>query len=148
MQQGFDLLPGAEMFRVLGRIAAVIALGGGLLGVTPALATDLDVDYGPVPVPVPPPPPMVSTTYDYMLHGVLTKRIPVRAAPMRWSRVIVWLPTGTIPALTGRCTRNLELGSIAEKPSWYRGLVVGQRWCEVSSNNVAGWVDGSFMKAF
>ncbi|CAN5232288.1 hypothetical protein BH10PSE9_BH10PSE9_18880 [soil metagenome] len=133
------------MLRLLSGIAAVTLL---LAAVVPVSATDLNVDYGPVPVP--PPPPMAASGYSYMLHRPLHKMVPVRTGPSNFSRVLFSVPSGEIPALTGRCTRDLNLASIAGQPVFHRWTAVHGRWCEVAGLNgsSAGWIDGAYIKPF
>ena len=136
------------MSRLLSGFAAATLL---LAAAVPVSATDLNVDYGPVPeaAPVYAPPPR-GGGYDYMLKGPFHKMIPVREAPMHSARVLYALPSGTIPPLTGRCTLNLGLDTIAEKSAWYRWKLVAKRWCEVAGSNPAlpGWIQGGFIRPF
>jgi len=61
---------------------------------------------------------LVPFGYDYMLKSSFHKMVPVREVPTVSSRVVYALPSGIIPPLTGRCTLNLDLDTIAEKPIW------------------------------
>jgi hypothetical protein len=136
------------MLRHWSGIAAALMIGVVVAGIGPAAATDLDVDYGPIPVP--PPPTVQRGAYDYMLHRAFHKLIQVRQAPHVFSPVLYAVPSGGIPALTGKCTRDLELSSIAEKSTWYRRAMVVKRWCEVAGLNggATGWINGGYIKPF
>ena len=138
------------MPRVPGFVAAALVAGAAVLAAVPASATDLDVAYPPIePAPVYAPPPQ-GGTYDYMTNGPFHKMVAVRAAPNSFSPVLFKIPSGTIPKLTGRCTRNLDLDSIASRSTWYRMAVLGSRWCEVAGLNSAnpGWISGVFIRPF
>lgn len=133
------------MLRLLSGFAAVTLL---VAAAVPVSATDLDVDYGPIPEP----PPVVAPSrgYDYMLHRPLHKMVPVRTGPSAFSRVLFSVPSGEIPALTGKCTRSLDLASIAGESVFHRWVAVSTRWCEIAGLNGSGsgWVDGSYIKPF
>ena len=138
------LLGDSFMPRLLGSPVAALAMGAAILGSAPASATDLNVVYPPAP------PPQRATGYDYRLHAVLHKLVPVHAAPSAFSPVVFGVPSGTIPALTGRCTASLDLASIADRSVWYRTARVGVRWCEVAGLNSGanGWISGAYIRAF
>ena len=117
-----------------------------LAAAVPVSATDLDVDYGPVPEP----PPVAARGYDYMLHRPLHKMVPVRTGPSTFSRVVFSIRSGEIPSLTGKCTRNLDLSSIAGESVFHRWAAVSKRWCEVAGLNGggSGWISGAYIKPF
>jgi hypothetical protein len=75
----------------------------------------------------------------------------VRAFPASTSQKQAAYPNGTVLAMTGRCTDNLNLFDIAHLPHGQQGQAVRFRWCEVwhdprrDGDFVTGWVYGRYI---
>jgi hypothetical protein len=77
--------------------------------------------------------------------GVGMAHIPIRAYASAAAPVVGTIKGGSFLALTGQCTRHLDLEDIAYKSAFRQRLIVASRWCEVSGP-AHGWVFGGFMK--
>ncbi len=73
--------------------------------------------------------------------------IPVRAYPSTAAPVVTTINGGSRLSLTGQCTRELDLGTIAYMRPVQQRALVSTRWCELSGP-AHGWVFGGFMKPF
>lgn len=75
----------------------------------------------------------------------------VRKYPSPKSQKQAAYPNGTVLAMTGRCTKGLNLFNIEHWPQWQKAQAVRYRWCEVwhdparDGNYVTGWVYGRYI---
>lgn len=75
----------------------------------------------------------------------------VRKYPSSKSQKQSAYPNTTFLAMTGRCTKGLNLFDIELLPNWKKAQAVRYRWCEVwhdparDGNFVTGWVYGRYI---
>jgi hypothetical protein len=75
----------------------------------------------------------------------------VRAYPAGTSQKQAGYPNGTVLAMTGRCTNDLNLFNIQHLPAAQQAQAVRYRWCEVWHDPrrdgafVTGWVYGRYI---
>ncbi len=83
---------------------------------------------------------------------VSTDVLMVRSDPTSASPILVGYPSGVVLSMTGRCTGDIHLGSIAGLPSPQQRQLVGDEWCEVWLDPYAtgefrsGWVFGRYIE--
>jgi hypothetical protein len=54
------------------------------------------------------------------------------------------LKSGTVVALTGRCTRGFTLDRLSDLSIWRQRILMARHWCETEPlRGAAGWIDGS-----
>jgi hypothetical protein len=73
---------------------------------------------------------------------------PSRVAVRAWvgGPTLFSLEAGTVVALTGRCTRGLNLDDIADRSPWKQQKMVSTHWCETESLlGSRGWIFGGYL---
>ena len=60
--------------------------------------------------------------------------------------VLFTLHSGTVVALTGRCSGGLNLGDIANKAPWHQQWRLSHHWCETEPLlGSRGWIYGGYL---
>ena len=72
-------------------------------------------------------------------------RVPVRAYASAAAPTVGTVRGGDRLDMTGQCTRDLDLNTIAYMSGFRQRLIVSTRWCELAGP-VHGWVFGGFIK--
>lgn len=76
----------------------------------------------------------------------------VRKYPSSTSQKQAAYPNGAVLQMTGRCTGDVNLLDIVNKPEWKQAELVRFRWCEVwhdpaqNGKFVTGWVYGKYIR--